>query len=236
MKTLIRKASLSTLGALLLIAGTTAAQAQVRITEVAPWSSGNSPVGADWIELTNTGSSAVSISGWKMDDDSASFSSAVALSGITSIGAGESVIFIEGSGTALVNSFISNWFGGSAPAGLQIGTYSGSGVGLGAGGDQVNIFNSSGVLQASIKVGASDSSAPFHTFDNSAGTTGTGTTFTTLSVVGTNGAFLTASGNEVGSPGTVAAAVVPEPSSYALLLGGLAAVGLIARRRSGQQG
>jgi len=234
-KTLIRKASLGTLGALLLIAGMTAAQAQVRITEVAPWSSGNSPVGADWFELTNLGSSAVSISGWKMDDDSASFSNAVLLSGITSIGAGESVIFIEGSGATLVNSFIGNWFGGSAPAGLQIGTYSGSGVGLGAGGDQVNIFNSSGVLQASIKVGASDTAAPFHSFDNSAGATGTGTTLTTLSIVGTNGAFLTASGNEIGSPGAIAAAV-PEPSSYALLLGGLAAVSLIARRRSGQQG
>ena len=235
MKTLTLKTALGTLSALLLIAGTTAAQAQVRITEVAPWSSGNSPVGADWFELTNTGSSAVSISGWKMDDDSASFSNAAALSGITSIGAGQSVIFIEGSGSALVTSFISNWFGGNAPAGLLIGTYTGSGVGLGAGGDQVNIFNASGVLQAAIKFGASDTAAPFRSFDNSAGLNGTGSTLTTLSAVGSNGAFLTASGNEIGSPGTIAAAV-PEPSSYALLLGGLAAVGLVARRRSGQQG
>ncbi len=36
------------------------------ITEVAPWSSGNSPVGADWFELTNKGLSAVDITGGKL--------------------------------------------------------------------------------------------------------------------------------------------------------------------------
>ena len=45
------------LSALVLTA--TAATAQVRITEVAPWSSGNSAVEADWFELTNLGSNAV---------------------------------------------------------------------------------------------------------------------------------------------------------------------------------
>jgi hypothetical protein len=41
----------------------TPAHAAIIISEVAPWSSGNSPVAADWFELTNTGSTSVNISG-----------------------------------------------------------------------------------------------------------------------------------------------------------------------------
>src|SRR5262249_22798020 len=161
------------------------------ISEVAPWSSGSSPVADDWFEFTNTGASAVNISGWKMDDNSNSFSLAVPLSGITSIGAGESVIFIEvsGSHTAAGNiaNFETTWFGSAAntPAGLQIGTYSGSGVGLGTGGDAVNIFNASNALQANVVFGASPAGPSFPTFDNAAGLNNT--TISTLSAVGTNG-------------------------------------------------
>ena len=43
------------------------------ISEVAPWSSGNSPVGADWFEVTNTGAITVNLTGWRMDDSSPSF-------------------------------------------------------------------------------------------------------------------------------------------------------------------
>lgn len=205
-----------------------AAQADIRITEVAPWSSGNSAVGADWFELTNTGSSAVSIAGWRVDDNSNSFAASVALSGITSIGAGESVIFIEGS--SVNDRFIADWFGSQAPAGLQVGRYSGSGVGLGAGGDALNVFTASGTLVTRIDFGASPSSAPFATFDNAAGLTNA--TLATLSVVGRNGAFLAASGSEIGSPGAIAG-VVPEPSGLALMLAGMGVVAAVARRRLG---
>ncbi|MBD2525077.1 SdiA-regulated domain-containing protein [Nostoc sp. FACHB-133] len=170
------------------------------ITEVAPWSSGNSPVGADWFELTNKGLSAVDITGWKIDDNSNSFASSVALSGITTIGAGESVIFLEG---ATVNpTFLSNWFGANPPAGLKIGNYSGSGVGLGTGGDAVNIYNSTGALQANVVFGASPTAAPFATFDNAA--LSNNATIATLSAVGVNGAFVAVNSNvEIGSPGTI---------------------------------
>ena len=230
MKTSIRTNALLAALATLAVAAAPAAQAQIRITEVAPWSSGNSPIAADWFELTNTGSSAVSLTGWKMDDDSAAFSSAVAMSGIGSIAAGESVIFIETSSAATITSFVSTWFNGNKPAGLQIGMYSGSGVGLGAGGDQVNVFDVSGVLQAAIKFGTSDSTLPFQTFDNAQGVNGTGTTISLFSVTGTNGAFVAlGDSTEIGSPGTIAT-VVPEPTSYALMLGGLVLIGALGRR------
>ena len=206
-----------------LVLTATAATAQVRITEVAPWSSGNSVVGADWFELTNMGSSAVDITGWKVDDNSNSFASSLALSGVSSIGAGRSVIFIEGNATTASN-FLNNWFGSASYAGVVVGTYSGAGIGLGAGGDAVNIFNAAGALQARVDFGVSDAVSPFQTFDNSAGLNNA--TLSTLSAAGTNGAFVIASGVEIGSP-----SLVPEPETYAMLLAGLGLVGAAIRRR-----
>ncbi len=159
------------------------------ISEVAPWSSGNSPVGADWFEVTNTGASAVNITGWKMDDNSNAFANAVALNGITSIAPGESVIFIEtGDLAGAAAAFRTTWFGANPPAGLQIGSYSGGGVGLSTGGDAVNLYDGGGALQASVTFGASPASAPFATFDNAAGLNNAAISL--LSAVGVHGAFV----------------------------------------------
>ena len=220
--------SLLAVAAGVLALAATGAQAQVRITEVAPWGSSTSapaiPYATDWFELTNFGSTAVNISGWTMDDNS-NGSAKVALTGITSIAAGESVIFTENAASA---SFLSTWFGAKLPAGLQIGNYTGSGVGLSQTADAVNIFNASGVLQANVVFGASDATSPYQTFDNAAGLNNT--TISQLSVVGVNGAFVAANDvAEIGSPGRVSA--VPEPESAALVLAALAVVGLVARKR-----
>ena len=202
------------------------AHAAINISEVAPWSSSISPVAADWFELTNTGASAVNISGWKMDDNSNLFASSVALNNVTSIAAGQSVIFVEGT-AATATSFMSNWFGSAVPAGFAIGFYSGSGVGLGNSGDAVNIFNSSGVAQASVTFGVSDAASPYRTFDNAAGLNNA--TISQLSAVGVNGAFKAVNSQiEIGSPGSVSA--VPEPESYALLLAGIGLIATFVRK------
>ena len=221
----MKKSLLGSMVALLTIA-VVPAHAAITITEVAPWASGNSPVAADWFELTNTGSSAVNIAGWSMDDSSGAAGIAP-LTGVTSIAAGQSVIFIEGTGSANA-TFITTWFGATAPAGFTIGNYSGSGVGLSTSGDGdgVNIFNAANALQASVTFGVADSTSPFQTFDNTAGATGA---ISQLSAVGVNGAFLSASGNEVGSPGTIAA--VPEPANVAMMLAGLGLIGVVVRKR-----
>lgn len=202
--------------------------ASLIISEVAPWSSGNSPLGADWFEVTNTGSSAMDITGWKMDDNSHSFTKAVNLNGISSIAAGESVIFIESSSpSSAVSAFEALWFGSTVPAGLQIGTYSGSGVGLSTSGDEVNLYNAAGALQASVAFGESPSGPSFSTFNNTAGLDNA--TITQLSAIGVNGA-VAANGdaNEIGSPGN---AVAPVPVPAAVWLLGSSLLGLIGLRR-----
>lgn len=225
----VQKKALLAATVLALSLGTAAtAQAQIRVTEVAPWGSSASnpaiPYATDWFELTNFGSSDISISGWKMDDSS-NGSAKVSLVGISTIKGGESVIFTE---TAASASFLSTWFGANAPAGLQIGTYTGSGVGLSQSGDAVNIYNASNVLQANVVFGASDATSPYQTFDNAIGLNNT--TITQLSVVGVNGAFAAANhAIEIGSPGSIAA--VPEPESYVLALAALGLFGVIARKR-----
>lgn len=170
------------------------------ITEVAPWSS-SSPVGADWFEVTNSGATTVDLTGWKVDDSSESPAGAVALNGVASIAPGERVIFLE---TATPNTtiplFLSNWFGANPPAGLKVGSYSGSGIGLSAtDGDAVNLYDSTNVRQANVSFGAA-ASGPFATFDNAVGVSFG--PVTKLSIPGVNGSFIAkGAADQIGSPG-----------------------------------
>ncbi len=205
------------------------ARADILITEVDPTGSSNANYAADWFELTNTGTNAVSIAGWRMDDNSDSFAVSVALNVVTSIAPKQSVVFLEDTGTddaTLAANFERTWFGTNVPAGFTVGFYGGSGVGLSSNGDAVNIFDSTGTAIAGVVFGASTNGV---TFDDAAGLNSAtdSVTISQKSVVGVNGAF-TATDGEVGSPG-----VVPEPSIWAALLAagaGLCAA-LRARRR-----
>ena len=182
--------------------------ASLIISEVAPWASGNSPYAADWFEVTNTGTSAVDITGWKIDDNSNAFASAVALNGVTSIAPGKSVIFIESTTPdATIAAFKAAWFGSNAPSDLTIGTYSGSGVGLSTGGDAVNLFDASGNRVTGINFGTSTTGLSFNNTAGLGSTTLPLPTVSTLSTPGVNGAFLAADGIETGSPGSIASSV-----------------------------
>jgi predicted extracellular nuclease/uncharacterized protein YjiK/Ca2+-binding RTX toxin-like protein len=189
------------------------------ISEVAPWGSGNTTYAADWFEVTNTGTSDIDLTGWKMDDNSNAFASAVALRGLTVLPVGKSAIFLEGTATgstdaAIIANFSTAWFGtATPPSNVLIGTYGGSGVGLSTGGDAVNLFDATGDRVAGVSFGPSTTGI---TFDNTAGLNGTTLplpVISALSVVGANGAFLTPQG--IGSPGNInrapSAVVVKNP-------------------------
>jgi Lamin Tail Domain/FG-GAP-like repeat len=175
------------------------------ITEVNPAGSATtSGYTADWFEVKNTGTTAINITGWKMDDNSNSFAAAVALRGPTSIAAGQSVIFLEGlaDGTtdATIDANFSNaWFGGTAPASVVFGHYGGTGVGLSTGGDAVNLYDANGTLIANVSFGAVIAG---RTFDNTAGINND--LISTASALNVNGAYASAASvSEIGSPGNV---------------------------------
>jgi len=244
------------------------ASAGVVVTEVDPFGSnpGDGYV-ADWFELTNTGTSAVNLTGWSMLDNHADsnattpYATGATISignlssgnktfgaalltlagGQTSLAAGQSAVFLESSSaatssasTTLIKNFETAWFGSTAPAGLLVGTYNdGTNYGLSQTADMVNIFSgssASSALVASVAFGT-DAGTPVATFDNAAGLNNA--TLTLKSVAGTNGAFDSASGLEIGSPGTISA--VPLPGTYGLLLSALGALAITfggRRRRS----
>jgi hypothetical protein len=206
------------------------AHADIVITEVdASGSASGNGYSVDWFELTNTDSSAASILNWRVDDGDPSAGS-FPISNVSSLAPGESaIIFMEtnsGNFASRKASFLSTWFGPSAPGSLQFGYVDGTNLGLSTSGDAVEIFTATSVHYSSVVFGASDANA---TFDNAILYSGS---ISTKSVVGVNGAFASysATNNEIGSPGRIASPV-PLPAGAWLLMSGLGALGAAARRR-----
>ena len=129
-------------------------QSQVRITEVV--SSGGT---SDWFELTNYGTTAVDITGWKMDDGSFSLTSSFVLNGITSIAPNERVIFCENANASYATTFRTFW--GLAPS-VQVGTYTGTQIGLSSSGDGVIVFDASGTEVWRVSFGAATFGTSFY--------------------------------------------------------------------------
>jgi len=200
------------------------ASANIRITEVMSSSNGLGAPTPDWIEITNYGSSAVNLSGWRMDDGSCNFAVSAALTGVTSIGAGESVIFIESAAGAAVPAFLTHWGG---LAGVQVGYYSGSGLGFSSGGDGACLFDAGGAILSQVNFGVATSGSSFFYGWDSAGVLDSAYNgiVSTVGTIGTQVGF--SSTGDTGSIGT--ALGVPAPGAIALL--GLAGLAGRARRR-----
>jgi hypothetical protein len=184
------------------------ASAYLRITEV--MSASGSGGTNDWLEVTNYGTSAVSFTGYRMDDNSFSFGASVELLGVASIAAGESVVFFE------------TFWGGLS--GVQVGYYNGSGAGVSfsSGGDGAVVFNSTGTqVTQQATFGAATTGSSFY-FDLPNNNTGI------VSVVGTIGTQVTFQAGTPVNTGSLGTAIgIPAPGAVALL--GVA--GLVGGRR-----
>ena len=214
-----------------LLAGlsSTHAQSLIRITEAMT----NGDI-ADWFEIRNFGSSTYSLLNHRMDDNSFNIANSVALSGITDIAAGETVVFIEGTSTT-ANTFRTNWgLGGS----VQIGFYSGSGISFSSGGDGLALYSNSsanggaelaGPNSSLIRVsfGAATSGTSFFwSYDAAGANLANGLTAqnSPSAYYGDVTTWQNGATAMVGTPGSV-----PEPSSAALL--GFGTLALLALRR-----
>ena len=202
-----------------------AAHAGIVITEVMSSSgTGGTP---DWFEVTNDGISAVSLTGWKMDDGSFNIAAAVALSGISSIGAGESVIFIESAAGAGVASFRTFWGG---LTNVQVGYYSGSGVSLGSGGDGVCVFNDLSVNVNQVSFGAATAGSSFFWGWDAQGAIDPNYSgvVSTVGTIGTQVGFVSADAlGNIGSLGTAILVPAPGVAAFASL-----ALAIRSRRRA----
>lgn len=203
-------------GALLIAAP--AATAQLVITEI--WQGVSGPDHTtDWFEVTNFGAAAFDATSLYFDDDSNDPLSAVQLFGIASIGAGESVIFVEG-GHVAVTQFMNVW----GVAGVQIGWH--DGPGFGQGGDAAYLYDSNTAdanLIAGQVFGATDGGQSW--FWNPS----TMSWNDELSIAGQYGAFESSFTQEIGYPAVGSPGVIPAPSTLGMLaLAGVAGL----RRRS----
>ena len=220
-------------------------RAQLLITEVMSQSVASGTTGGtnDWFELTNNSNQTISLAGDQIDDNSYAFATSVALNGVTSLAPRQSAVFVEYTATdpvtgtaddapTQVTNFRNFWGGTLANTANPVGYYTGAGVGLGSGGDGVEIFNSAGAVLAQVSFGATTTGSSFYTNSTTAQNTGTATPLTLVSATGQPGVYTSANAlGNIGSPDFSAA--VPEPSSVALMgLGGVAGGWLLLRRRA----
>ncbi len=141
---------------LIAILSTMSISSQIKITEV--MSDGGI---ADWFELTNMGKTDVNTAGGRVDDDSNDFSKLVALNGVSTLAAGQSVIFIEtDTPESTIPAFRTFW--GTDFNNIAIGSYTGSGVGLGSGGDGVIVFDAKGLEVHRVNFGSAVTGNSFY--------------------------------------------------------------------------
>jgi predicted extracellular nuclease len=179
--------------------------------------------GAEFIELTNFGPSPVDFTGWSFDDDSRT-PGAVSLSSFGTVAVGESIIIAE----SPVAEFRTIW--GLAASVKVLGE---NATNLGRA-DEINVYDAASALVDRLTYGDNVIAGTIRTLNTSGRPATLGALGANdvaqwvLSEVGDAAGSYMVEGLFVGNPGI---APVPEPETYAMMLAGLAAVGLALRRR-----
>jgi len=179
------------------------AKPDLRITEVlsSAAASPGVPTG-DWWELTSFESQPVDLSGWRFNDNVGGLADPFVINVPLMIGPGESVVFVE----VLTPAQFQNWWGtNNLPANLQIITYPTTGLGFGAGGDGVRLWDDSTAdpvdTVASVDFGAATAGATFNCDPATQ-------QFGALSQLGVNGVIRAAAATDIGSPGRIMAPAI----------------------------
>ena len=134
--------------------------AQLRITEVMPDSNhSNKAANGDWFEITNTGATAVDVANYSFDDEDRN---AGASSGFPSynLQPGASMIVLDESSET---TFRTLW---NLDPSIRIVTGLVSFPGLGAAGDEVNLYNNGGGLVDRYTFGAATEGVSFAKYNN----------------------------------------------------------------------
>jgi hypothetical protein len=183
---------------------TLSSRPDLRITEVQSSTAPNPNVPtADWWELTSFESEPVDLFGWRFNDSGGDLADPFVLPAGLVIAPDETIVFVEG----LTPAQFRNWWGAAnLPASLQIITYGGNGLSLGAGGDGLRLWNDAtsdpADRIASVDFGAADSGVSFN-YDPVA------RVFGAKSQLGANGVFAAALSADIGSPGRIMAPAIP---------------------------
>jgi hypothetical protein len=202
---------------------TVRAKPDLRITEVqSTQASGSSVKTGDWWELTSFEREPVDLSSWRFNDNAGALSDPCVISNGVVIRPGESMVFVEG----LTRTEFINWWGATnLSTNQQIITYTASGMGLGASGDGLRLWNDSATdtndTVASVDFGTGEPGVSFNYDPVTA-------LFGMKSRLGTNGVFQAARTTDVGSPGRIIGAP-PKPSLRIQLLGPKLRIGFDAR-------
>lgn len=184
--------------------------------------------GGEFVEFTNMGLTPIDMTGWSYDDDSR-LPGVFSLSGFGVVGVGESVVITESTESA----FRSAW--ALTPSVKVLGGYTNN---LGRN-DEINLFNASSALVDRLTYG--DTAFPgtirtqnFSGNPNSVAALVPQTVTTNWVLASTGdvfGSYASTSG-DIGNPGDFVFAPIPEPSTYAMVMAGLALLGFVARRRA----
>lgn len=186
--------------------------------------------GVEFIELTNLGNTAVDMTGWSFDDESNTPGS-TSLSAFGLVAAGESVILAEDE----VSDFRNFW---NLAASVKV--IGGNTHNLGRN-DQIYIYDASGAVVDSLRFGDSSYVPGSIRAQDISGNPrnlaalndATSINWVLSSAGDAFGSINSTVGTFVANPGVFALApAVPEPTSVALLLAGVAVVGAAARRRA----
>lgn len=201
---------------LALLSAAASAHGQLVITEVMA-SSGHSATDAngDWWELTNTGSSAVSLNGYKWDDTPEVPATASTFPAGITIQPGESIVILDES-AGNVAAWKTAWGLTSSTQVLDSTQFANANVGgedfsgLSASGDEVNLYDAGGNVVASVAFGASTAGKSFAFHRD--GTP----VYASLSKLDYHGAYASSLGPaDVGSPGDARIHFTSSPVRFA---------------------